>query len=161
MGLIKECDRYIEFGVQNIRSGIEDCFWVKKNVAEILMTWSFIWLDALQRDNLINWLVDSSINFFIMKLASSGWPQKRNNIWEVKSIDPIIEFYKKFRFIVVIFITASIFNSYDRVTLLPLYLYLVFKFHDDNDRGIKNLIKWELKKLRSTIKVPWAQPSPV
>lgn len=160
MSLMKNIDRYTEFSVQNVRWGIEDLFWVKEKVAEVLMVCSFIWLDIWQKGNGMNWFIEVLRNFFLLQLSTLDWPkEKRNSSWEILELNSKIESYKKFRFLCFICITGLIYHYWHYITFLPLYLYL-FKFHDDNYRGIKDWTKWQLKKLKGSIKLPWLKPSP-
>lgn len=160
MNLIKECDRYIEFSMQNLRSGIEDYFWVRKKVAEIVLTSSFMMLDALQNNNFIVWLISSYIGLLFIRWGTSDWPESKNS-GEVKQLDFYNEFLKEFRFVIVIWSNIFSLSTREQIDVMIFLTYLLKKLHDDDDRGIKNWAKRQLKKLSSSIKIPEAQPLPV
>ncbi len=160
MNLIKECDRYVEFSIQNLRSGIEDYFWVRKKVAEVVLTSSFMMLDALQNNNFIIWLISSYLGLLIVRYGTSDWPESKSS-GEVKQLNYDIEFLKGFRFAVVVWANIFSLSTSEQIDVMIFLAYLIKKLHDDDDRGIKNWVKWQLKKLSSSIKIPEAQPLPV
>lgn len=160
-------DREIEWLLHNLKGGIRDIFRVKEKTAKILMGGWLVSIDAinsfLQEDSLeiihLSILANVMNMYFCERLLTSKWPKAKDNDSGIKVIDWKIEFCKHFRITISLFLTIFSCSEGD-INTLAIYIYIISKLHDNDDRGIKNWAKWQLKKLRESIKIPGLQPSP-
>jgi hypothetical protein len=149
-------DRELEWFLHNLRGGIEDFFCVKEKTAKILMGGGLVSLDALnwflQEKNLETIHHSILANIMIMYFCERlPWPKAKKNNSGIKIIDWEIEFWKRYRISVFLFWIMYSYLMWDNQNAIPIYMYIISKLHDNDDRGIKNWIKWMLSELKKSI----------
>ena len=158
MSALENLDKKIEFLAHNLRGGIEDLIWIKKRTAERVLWLLFTSSDIYTFDSHENTVNMILFHIFILYILPEQKSPTGSNEW-VKAINWRNSFNINVRLFLLAFNLLYL-SSWKFSSIGPI-LYLYGHYHDSDDRGIKNWAKWQLRKLRESIKIPGLQPSPV